>query len=303
MTQTNIIDVQNLSFAYSKTSKTIFDNVSMKVPKGAIYGFLGANGAGKSTTMQLLTGSIFSNSGTIRLFEKPLESQLPSVFNKMGCLINSPSLYDHLTGYDNLRYIATLKKTTNDNILEVLELVGLSESAHQKVKEYSLGMKQRLAVGMALLGNPELLLLDEPINGLDPQGVIDIRDLLIKLNKERGITIFISSHLLDEIERICTHIGILNKGKLVFDDTIEVLKQKSERTQKLTVTIKNAKKYINLLKESYPNISLHENTLSLEVDTKETSDSFLLKLIEIGAHIVEIKTNEDLEALFLNLSK
>lgn len=303
MTQTNIIDVQNLSFAYSKTSKTILDGISMKVPKGAIYGFLGANGAGKSTTMQLLTGSIFSNSGTIRLFEKPLESQLPSIFNKMGCLINSPSLYDHLTGYDNLRYIATLKKTTNDNILEVLELVGLSESAHQKVKEYSLGMKQRLAVGMALLGNPELLLLDEPINGLDPQGVIDIRNLLIKLNKERGITIFISSHLLDEIERICTHIGILNKGKLVFDDTIDVLKQKSERTQKITVTLKDAKLYINPLKESYPNISLHGNTFSLEVDTKETSDSFLLKLIELGAHIVEIKTNEDLEALFLNLSK
>ena len=183
MIHTNIIDVQNLSFTYSKSSKTILDDISMKVPKGAIYGFLGANGAGKSTTMQLLTGSIFGTSGSIHLFEKPLESQLPTVFNKIGCLINSPSPYYHLSGYDNLRYIAILKKVDVDNITEVLDLVGLSESAHQKVKEYSLGMKQRLAIGIALLGNPELLLLDEPINGLDPQGVIDIRNLLIKLNK------------------------------------------------------------------------------------------------------------------------
>ncbi|MCK0109751.1 ABC transporter ATP-binding protein [Flavobacteriaceae bacterium S0825] len=303
MIHTNIIDVQNLSFAYSKSSKIILDDISMKVPKGAIYGFLGANGAGKSTTMQLLTGSIFGNSGTIHLFEKPLEPQLPSVFNKIGCLIDSPSLYYHLSGYDNLHYIATLKKTTTDNITEVLDLVGLSESAHQKVKEYSLGMKQRLAVSMALLGNPELLLLDEPINGLDPQGVIDIRNLLIKLNKERGITIFISSHLLDEIEKICTHIGILNKGKLVFDDTIDVLKQKSGRSQKVMITLKDAKQYVNPLKDSCNNIYLKGSTLSIEVDTKEAIDSILLKLIELGAHIVEVKTNEDLEDLFLNLSK
>lgn len=303
MTQTNIIDVQNLSFAYSKKSKIILDGISMKVPKGAIYGFLGANGAGKSTTMQLLTGSVFSSNGTIYLFDKPLDSQLPTVFNKIGCLIDAPSLYYHLSGYDNLHYIATLKNTTTKNIAEVLDLVGLSESAHQKVKEYSLGMKQRLAVGIALLGNPKLLLLDEPINGLDPQGVIDIRNLLIKLNRERGITIFISSHLLDEIEKICTHIGILNKGKLVFNDTIDVLKQKSNRSQKITVVLKESKRFFTPLKEVFPTINIHENTISLAIDSKKTTDDFMLKLIELKAHIIEIKTNENLENLFLNLSK
>lgn len=305
MIQTNVIEVQNLSFAYSKRSKTILDEVSMKVPKGAIYGFLGANGSGKSTTMQLLTGSISSNKGNIYLFEKSLESQLPEVFKRIGSLIESPSLYFHLTGYDNLRYIAKAKGVSENDITEVLDLVGLSENANQKVKKYSLGMRQRLAIGFALLGNPELLLLDEPINGLDPQGVIDIRKLLIKLNKERGITIFISSHLLDEVERICTHIGILNKGKLVFDDTIETLKEKSIKTQKVTVVLKDAQSKYQQLKETYSNLILNENTLSLslEVDKKKDIDGFLLKLIQSGADILEIKTNEGLEDLFLKLSK
>lgn len=301
----NVIEMNNLSFSYSKKSNKILENVSMKVPKGAIYGFLGANGAGKSTTMQLLTGSLpTSNKETISLFNKSLEKQLPIVFKKVGTLIESPSLYLHLSGYDNLAYMAKMKGVIEEEITNVLELVGLAENSKQKVKEYSLGMKQRLAIAFALLGKPQLLLLDEPINGLDPQGVIDIRNLLMQLNKKLGITIFISSHLLDEIERICTHIGILNKGRLVFDGTIEELKAKwKTNKQKIAITLKETTPWFEQLNVKYKKLSLEENTIRFETENKEEIKEILLFLLISEAEILEMKTVEGLEDLFLKLSK
>jgi len=195
-----IIQTDNLNFEYSK-SKKVLDSISINVPKGAIYGFLGPNGAGKSTTMRLLTGIIPEQGNAIKLFNQPLKEQLPLVFYKIGSLVESPALYLHLSGIDNLRYIAKLRAIPEEKIRETLELVSLQNDSHRKVKFYSLGMKQRLAIAMALLSEPELLLLDEPVNGLDPNGIIDIRKLLIKLNKERGVTLFVSSHLLSEIEK------------------------------------------------------------------------------------------------------
>jgi ABC-2 type transport system ATP-binding protein len=160
--------------------------------------------------MQLLTGILSSPEQNSSVFGKELNSQMPHVFSKIGALVESPSLYLHLSGIDNLRCITHLKEISESKIPEVLALVGLSENGNEKVKQYSLGMKQRLAIAMTLLGDPELLLLDEPVNGLDPTGMTAIRELLVKLNKERGITIFISSHLLAEIEKMCTHIGIIH---------------------------------------------------------------------------------------------
>lgn len=305
MKHMNVIEMNNLSFSYSKKSKKILEKVSMKVPKGAIYGFLGANGAGKSTTMQLLIGSLpTSNNGTISLFGKPLEKQLPIIFKKVGTLIESPSLYLHLSGHDNLAYMAKMKGVIEEEITNVLELVGLAENSSQKVKEYSLGMKQRLAIAFALLGKPQLLLLDEPINGLDPQGVIDIRNLLMQLNKKLGITIFISSHLLDEIERICTHIGILNKGKLVFDGTIEELQIKSKTNkQKIAITLKETIPWFEQLNVKYKKLSLEDNTIRFETKNKEEIKDIILFLLTNDAEILEMKTIEGLEDLFLKLSK
>jgi ABC-2 type transport system ATP-binding protein len=302
MEKSNVIEVKNLTFSYSKKTKNILNGLTMRVPKGSIYGFLGANGAGKSTTMQLLTASLTSDKGEIFLFEKNLQYQLPFIFNRMGCLIESPSLYMHLSGYENLNYIAKLKKISKENINEVLHLIGLSENGRQKVREYSMGMKQRLAIGMALLGKPDLLLLDEPINGLDPQGVIDIRNLLIRLNKELGISIFVSSHLLDEIEKICTHIGILSKGKLVYDGSINKLKELSNKTQKVSVTLKDANYFYQQLKIIY-DIDIDENTIYMESTEKKVLDEFLISLIQAGATIVEVKTDDKLENLFLHFSK
>lgn len=298
-----IIQTEGLSFSYTKNSKKILDAVTLKIPKGSIYGFLGANGAGKSTTMQLLIGSLVSKDESIFLFEEELEKQLPTVFKKVGCLIESPSLYTHLTGYDNLLYIAKMKGVSFDEIDNTLELVGLSHTAKQKVSQYSMGMRQRLGIGIALLGKPDLLLLDEPINGLDPQGVIDVRELLIKLNKELGITIFISSHLLDEIERVCTHIGVINNGKLVFDGTIDELKEITREVQKIYITLKEAKKWFENLKEKYRDIDLEGNTICIQVNSEEEIRKIMISILSAGATITEIKTNEGLEDLFLHLIK
>jgi ABC-2 type transport system ATP-binding protein len=166
-----IIQTSNLDFQYSKNKK-ILNNLSINVLKGSIYGFLGPNGAGKSTTMRLLTGIIPDDSNSIFLFEKPIESQIPDVFEKVGALVESPALYLHLSGYDNVKYIALLRQVPLSKIDEVLELVDLTAHKKQKAKQYSLGMKQRLAIAMALLSEPELLFLDEPVNGLDPNGIV-----------------------------------------------------------------------------------------------------------------------------------
>ena len=190
-----LIQTKDLNFQFNNKRK-ILENLSLNIPKGSIYGFLGPNGAGKSTTMRLITGLLNEQQNeSIYLFGETLSKQLPQIFKRIGSIIETPTLYLHLSGYDNLKLIATIQEVSNSKIQEILELVELSKFQKQKAKQYSLGMKQRLAIGMALLNDPELLILDEPVNGLDPQGIIEVRQLLKKLNKEKGITIFISSHL------------------------------------------------------------------------------------------------------------
>lgn len=298
-----IIETDSLSFSYKKSSKRILDKVSLKVPKGSIYGFLGANGAGKSTTMRLLTGIIEDSSHSISIFDKPLSNQLPTLFNNVGCLIETPSLYHHLNGYHNLLYIAKMKGVDLQQIDDILDLVQLSEAKNQKVKEYSLGMKQRLAIAVALLGSPELLLLDEPINGLDPQGIIDIRELLVKLNKEHGITIFVSSHLLDEIERICTHIGVLNNGKLVFQNTIDTLKEKTNGIKNIYLKLDNPKHWFDKIKVKHHKATLLDTIICIEVKDQLAVNNLLIDLLEQGAVVKELSSNEGLENLFLQLTK
>lgn len=215
----HIIQTDALCFQYAGGKQALSD-VSLHVPKGSIYGFLGPNGAGKSTTMMLLTGIIPQRGDAIRLFGEPLQQQLPQLFTKVGALVEQPALYLHLSGINNLRYIAKLRGIDEKKMLPALTQVGLAQDGRHKVKTYSLGMKQRLAIAMALLGEPELLILDEPVNGLDPHGMQEIRQLLLTLNRDRGVTIFISSHLLAEIEKMCTHVGVIHRGELKFEGPI-----------------------------------------------------------------------------------
>lgn len=295
-----IIQTNSLDFQYSKHKK-ILQNLSINVPKGSIYGFLGPNGAGKSTTMRLLTGIIPDDSNSISLFGKSLENQIPMVFEKIGALVESPALYLHLSGYDNLKYIAILRSIPFDKIDEVLALVELTYAKKQKAKQYSLGMKQRLAIAMALLSEPTLLFLDEPVNGLDPNGIVEIRKLLVKINKEKGVTIFVSSHLLSEIEKMCTHIGIISKGVLKFEGTMETLSKKFDSC-KIQITLDNAEEWAIKLKETYVNVTIDEsNKISVNLSNTSEIPNFTRKLVEQGAEIYEIKILEGLEEWFMNL--
>ena len=297
-----IIQTSNLDFQYSKNKK-ILNNLSINVPKGSIYGFLGPNGAGKSTTMRLLTGIIPDDSNSIFLFEKPIESQIPDVFEKVGALVESPALYLHLSGYDNVKYIALLRQVPLSKIDEVLELVDLTAHKKQKAKQYSLGMKQRLAIAMALLSEPELLFLDEPVNGLDPNGIVEIRKLLVKINKEKGVTIFVSSHLLSEIEKMCTHIGIISKGTLKYEGTMEDLSRKFE-TCKIQITLDEAESWKEKLSSKYANVVLEEqNKITMNLNHTSEIPDFAKQIIQEGARIYEIKILEGLEEWFMNLTE
>lgn len=295
-----IIQTHALNFRFSKHKK-VLDNVSLNIPKGSIYGFLGPNGAGKSTTMRLLTGILPEQENAITIFGKPLKEQLPQVFNNVGALVESPALYLHLSGYNNLKYIAKLRNVTESRIVEVLQLVDLVTDAKRKVKQYSLGMKQRLAIAITLLNEPDILLLDEPVNGLDPNGMRDIRQLLVKLNKEKGITIFVSSHLLAEIEKMCTHVGIISHGKLKFEGTIQEL-SKFSGVCKIQLTLSNAPEWHEKLLTEYPDAML-ENTsqVILELPNREEIPQFTKKLVESGAGIYEIKILNGLEEWFMSL--
>ncbi|ESU26575.1 hypothetical protein FLJC2902T_25480 [Flavobacterium limnosediminis JC2902] len=296
-----IIQTESLNFEYSK-SKKVLENISINVPKGSIYGFLGPNGAGKSTTMRLLTGIIPEQDNAIKLFNQPLQQQLPFVFSKIGSLVESPALYLHLSGIDNLRYVAKLRNIPEEKIHETLDLVDLSRDGKRKAKQYSLGMKQRLAIAMALLSDPELLLLDEPVNGLDPNGIIDIRKLLIKLNKERGVTIFVSSHLLSEIEKMCTHVAIINKGKLRFEGTMQQLSKEASLC-KIQITIDEAQKWVTLLENSYDNVTMvAQNQITLNIQNKEAIPDFIKNLIAQNAAIYEVKILDGLEEWFMTIT-
>ncbi len=295
-----IIQTKSLDFKFSKHKK-VLDDVSLNIPKGSIYGFLGPNGAGKSTTMRLLTGILPEQQDAISLFGKPLKTQLPQVFENIGALVESPALYLHLSGYNNLKYLAELRKVPKSRIDEVLELVDLTRDANRKVKQYSLGMKQRLAIAMTLLSEPELLLLDEPVNGLDPNGMREIRQLLVKLNKEKGITIFVSSHLLAEIEKMCTHVGIISKGKLRFEGTIQELSEKSGAC-KIQLTLKDAALWQEKLMVEYPSATLESNSqLSVELSDREQIPTFTKELVNRGADLYELKVLNGLEEWFMTL--
>lgn len=215
-----ILEVNNLKKSYN--NKTVLDIKSLEIEEKTIYGLIGKNGAGKSTLMKLILGLVKKDEGRIKVFGKEINSKNQKTFNKnFGALIESPSFYDHLSGYENLEIVCQLKGVNKEEIRKTLEMVGLNNVGNKKAREYSLGMNQRLGIAMALIGSPKLLILDEPINGLDPQGIEEMRNLFKNIVKNTTTSILISSHILDEIEKISTHIGILREGNLVYNGSLE----------------------------------------------------------------------------------
>jgi ABC-type multidrug transport system ATPase subunit len=217
------IETQGLTRRYGTVAAV--DNLSLQVPRGSVYGFLGPNGAGKTTTIRTLLGLIRPNAGQVTLFGQPFQRKL---LGKVGALVETPSLYPNLTGRENLEVTRRLLGAKPAQIDRALGIVNLQDAGKKLVKNYSLGMKQRLGIALALLNEPDLLMLDEPTNGLDPAGIHEIRELLRRLPTEYGITVFLSSHLLGEVEQIATHLGIINQGKLIYQGTMASLENMRE---------------------------------------------------------------------------
>lgn len=224
---TDIITTNALCKKYGEAMSV--KDLDLKVPRGVVYGFLGPNGAGKSTTMKMILGLAKPTSGTITVFGKEMNQRNRlTILKEAGSLIESPSYYAHLTGRENLKIISTLKGVEEEEIDRVLKIVRLEKQKDKKAGQYSLGMKQRLGLAGALLGNPKLLILDEPTNGLDPAGIQEMRELIRALPQTLGMTVMVSSHLLNEIEQMADHIGVISKGELVFQDRLKVLHDKSK---------------------------------------------------------------------------
>lgn len=231
-----IIETTNLSKSHG--SKMRVKNLQMQVPEGCVYGFLGPNGAGKTTTLKLLLGLIKPNSGTISFYGQQMTAKNRlSILKTTGSLIESPSYYGHLTGAENLEIIAKLKGASQKDIEEVLHTVKLYEQRNKKVKHYSLGMKQRLGIAMALLGNPQILILDEPTNGLDPAGIQEMREFIKKLPDTHHMTVIISSHLLNEVEQMADMVGIINHGEMIFQGTIMELDARGNNLEEVFLTL------------------------------------------------------------------
>jgi lantibiotic transport system ATP-binding protein len=222
------IRIENVWKAYGATPAV--RGLSLSVPSQSVYGFLGPNGAGKSTTIRMLLGLQCPDRGTISLFGRSLEEARIALLRRIGSLVESPSLYSHLTGRENLEVHRRLLDVPKPTIYEALATVDLTAVADRLVRQYSSGMKQRLGVAQALLGNPELLVLDEPTNGLDPAGIHEVRSLVRDLPTRRGVTVFLSSHLLAEVEQVATHLAILSQGELKFEGTREDLQTRSKHT-------------------------------------------------------------------------
>ena len=222
----NSIETKQLSKTYG--NRRVVDDLNLHVPEGCVYGFLGPNGAGKSTTMKMLLGLIYPTGGSVRLLGQTLtETNRIALLRQTGSLIESPAGYLHLTAEENLKVVADLKEVDHKDIDRVLEIVRLTQDGKQKVGQYSLGMKQRLGIAMALLGEPKLLILDEPTNGLDPAGIQEMRQLIAGMPKTTGATVLISSHLLGEMEQMVTQVGILDHGRLLFEGALTELQKHS----------------------------------------------------------------------------
>jgi ABC-2 type transport system ATP-binding protein len=297
----SLIRTEHLSFSFSNGIKTL-DDVNLNVPKGSIYGFLGPNGAGKTTTLRLLVGLLKNQQGRIEIFEKEFLSDRLEILKKLGSLIEQPSLYGHLTAKENLDIYRRIYHCSKNRIEEVLKTVGLENTGKKKAKQFSLGMKQRLSIAIALLHQPELLILDEPTNGLDPNGIIEMRELLKKLNKEHGTTVLVSSHILNEVERMASHVGIIHKGKILFQGTLPELQQMKTKQASLEIETSNNDRAVTLLQENFTVQRQHDKIL-VPYHGKEQAAAINKQLVQQGLDVYLLQPqHSDLEQLFIDIT-
>ena len=278
------------------------NNVDLHVKKGAIYGFIGRNGAGKTTFLKMISGLSQPTSGEIEMFGYKNE-ELKHVRSRISCLIEAPGIYGNMSAYHNLAIKCKLFGIQDKQYIEnILKIVGLSDTGKKKIKHFSLGMKQRLGIGLALVGEPDLLVLDEPINGLDPQGIAEIRDMLLRLKEEQNMTILISSHILEELSKIATHYGIIHNGNLLQELTREELMIRC--SERMEVLLDDPKKAIPVLDQmGFTNYQVMDQHKIYIYERLNESASVNMELAKAGILVRGIGiTSEELENYFLNLT-
>jgi ABC-2 type transport system ATP-binding protein len=296
-----IVRTQDLNYSYAAGTPTL-QQVNLVVPKGSIYGFLGPNGAGKTTTLRLLLGLLKNQQGSLEIFGQKFPGQRLNILSRIGSLIEQPSLYGHLTATENLEIYRRIYQVDQSRISTVLQLVGLQDTGRKKARQFSLGMKQRLSIAIALLHQPELLILDEPTNGLDPNGIIETRELIKKLNREHNTTVLVSSHILNEVERMATHVGIIHKGKMLFQGTLPELQQMKTKQAALEIETADNARAASLLVSQYA-VQETETQLVLPYQSKEETAAINRQLVQAGIDVYAIHARQnDLEQLFIDIT-
>ncbi|OJZ09822.1 ATP-binding cassette domain-containing protein [Sphingobacterium sp. 40-24] len=281
-------------------AKTILDNISLQVPEKGIYGYLGRNGAGKSTTIKLLLGLLEDRTDAIFIQGNSLRTNRTRIYTNVGNLIESPCYYTKLTVFENLKYLDIIHKKGNKRIDEVLEMVDLHREKKKKTNALSMGMKQRLGIAMAIFHDPQLLILDEPLNGLDPQGIVEMRNLFCHLN-EQGKTIFLSSHILSELEKIATHIGIIEGGKMIFQGTKHELLGQVDREVFLRTS--NPAATVSILQNAgFSTVNFDGEDVVVSIGDDQQFDFVIKSLVEQQIAIYGLESRgADLEQIFINL--
>lgn len=294
-----VLTAQSLSKQY-RNFKAL-DSFSMKVPKGSIYGLVGRNGAGKTTLIRLVCGLQPPTSGTYSLYGVSSGSrEIAACRRRMGAVVETPSVYGELSAEDNLKeQYRILGVPSFDGIGELLDLAGLAHTGKKKAKNFSLGMRQRLGIAVALAGSPDFLVLDEPVNGLDPQGIIEIRELILKLNREHGITVLISSHILDELARLATHYGFVDSGRMVKEISAAELEQACRKCVRAEVSsTKTLARVLDAMEIEYNIISGHQADIFSRVSVTKLAAALAAE----GCEILSMEErDESLESYFVNL--
>ncbi len=301
----SVIQVQGLTKKFGHQFTAVSD-LSFSVNKGDVYGFLGQNGAGKSTTIRMLLSLITPTSGSIEIFGMPLQANRAAIMQNIGAVIEKPAMYEYLTAYQNLKIFSALSgvSKTRLQLLHELDVVGLAARAHDLVRTFSQGMKQRLAIAMAMVNDPQLILLDEPTNGLDPQGIADIRNLILQLSRVQGKTVLVSSHLLSEIEQVATRLIIIDKGcKLVEGDSKDLFDK--SKTVVAIQTLNNIEATKQLMQTSWASHVLIDRSSDKEICIQ--LDEKLLptlhkNLVEMGIGVLSVKPMHSLEDYFLRIT-
>lgn len=298
-----VLEIKNVSKSFGRTK--IIDNLTFSVNSGEIFGFLGPNGAGKTTTMKMVLGLIPFSEGDICINGYSIKKDFEKAMQNVGGIVENPDLYEYMTGYENLKLVARIYKVDKKRIDEIVDIVGLKEKIKLKVKKYSLGMKQRMSVALALIRNPKLLVLDEPTNGLDPVAIHELRDLLKDLAHNRGVCVFVSSHLLSEVELMCDRVGILDKGRLIkiedLKNIIEIKDKNDNEAIYKIITNDNKRAKDILVNNGY---EVNDEKEALEVSIKKDKIDLLINImLSNGITVYEFSIKKStLEEEYLNIT-